>query len=536
MSSVSTWPEISSAKTENRHELNLSGAAISKKIEDNGLDNTLFSLSGLNYLCISQTCLNTLPEDIGNLTNLTSLVLHSNKISKLPTTIGKLINLKMLDLSRNKLEAIPDEISNLPQLSTLNLASNNLSVFPCMSQNTKLSILDLSGNQFEEFPDICYAELIHLAEVKLNGNKLKEVPPTIKELSSLKVFDLGDNALSTVPAEIADINKLKEINLKGNRLSDKRLLKLVDQCRSKQVLDYVRQHCPRSTSGTDSTASGKGKKGKKGKREHTDSGHTGDIVDTLCHKLQVVHVTDSTPSVKIDESVKTVRPHIVCCIISGVNFVQDNFKKFIQLQTKLHDTVCEKRNAATIATHDLASLESGDIVYTAHPPNDIRILPLGRTKQVTGSELFAQLQREAEELRKEKKRNVYSGIHKYLYLLEGKPVYPCLMNGERVISLPPITNSDCTKISDKTKSMFVEVTSASSQGVCRRVLDSLLHDTLLLGVGSESPGEGTTLHSAYHSLTVQQVKIVDMEGNLKVVYPSRSDLNFEDSSVTVIRE
>jgi hypothetical protein len=37
--------------------------------------------------------------------------------------------------------------------------------------------------------------------------------------------------------------------------------------------------------------------------------------------------------------------------------------------------------------------------------------------------------------------------YRYLYLLEGRPVYPCLMNGGHAISLPPITNSDSTKVS-----------------------------------------------------------------------------------------
>jgi hypothetical protein len=60
---------------------------------------------------------------------------------------------------------------------------------------------------------------------------------------------------------------------------------------------------------------------------------------------------------------------------------------------------------------------------------------------------------------------------------------------------------------------------------------------LLLGISSsESPSEGTTLQSAYHTLTVQQVRVVDKEGNLKVVYPSRNDLIFEDNSISVIRE
>jgi hypothetical protein len=36
---------------------------------------------------------------------------------------------------------------------------------------------------------------------------------------------------------------------------------------------------------------------------------------------------------------------------------------------------------------------------------------------------------------------------RYLYLLEGKPLFPCLMSGGQAISLPPITNGDSTKVS-----------------------------------------------------------------------------------------
>lgn len=91
-----------------------------------------------------------------------------------------------------------------------------------------------------------------------------------------------------------------------------------------------------------------------------------------------------------------------------------------------------------------------------------------RTTLFTGADLFQQLQTEADNLRKEKKRNVYSGIHKYLYLLEGKSLYPCLLDASnQVISFPPITNSDITKMSPNTKAMFVEVTSALNQQTCK---------------------------------------------------------------------
>ena len=41
-----------------------------------------------------------------------------------------------------------------------------------------------------------------------------------------------------------------------------------------------------------------------------------------------------------------------------------------------------------------------------------QIVPLFKHKPVSGEKLFEDLRREADELRKEKKRNVFSGIHK----------------------------------------------------------------------------------------------------------------------------
>lgn len=118
--------------------------------------------------------------------------------------------------------------------------------------------------------------------------------------------------------------------------------------------------------------------------------------------------------------------------------------------------------------HCFFSFFPGDLTYTAKEPTELKIKPLMREKMYTGVALFKQLQTEAENLRKEKKRNVYSGIHKYLYLLEGKPLYPCLVDHSQVvISFPPITNSDTTKISLSTQTMLIEVTSAASYTVCR---------------------------------------------------------------------
>ncbi len=50
-------------------------------------------------------------------------------------------------------------------------------------------------------------------------------------------------------------------------------------------------------------------------------------------------------------------------------------------------------------------------------------------------------------------------MHNYLKLLKGD-AYACLVDSRgRVVSFPPITNCEGTRISDSTRDLFVEVTS-----------------------------------------------------------------------------
>jgi len=200
MKSEDSWVAVKQAADENRHELVLTGISVSELIEKSGLDESLFDLHNLNYLSITQTCLRVIPDELEKLTNLTTLVLHSNEIAVLPSAIGRLIKLKVLDCSRNKLTSLPQELNNLPQLSTLNLASNQLQSIPLQNANVKLSILDLSNNHFEVFPDVCHTELVHLSEIHVNGNQITEIPTAIIRLQALKVLNIADNLISSKAA------------------------------------------------------------------------------------------------------------------------------------------------------------------------------------------------------------------------------------------------------------------------------------------------------------------------------------------------
>lgn len=196
MTHEDSWEAVKQAAEKNRHELVLSGAPVSKLIETSGLDRGLFDLHNLNYLSITHTCLREVPDEIERLANLTTLVLHSNEIATLPCAIAKLPKLKVLDCSRNKLASLPAGLAAHPHLSTINLASNQLRDVPSHSLCTKLSILDLSNNQLQVFPDVCHSELVHLSEVHVNGNRITEVPIAINQLQGLKVLNLADNLIS----------------------------------------------------------------------------------------------------------------------------------------------------------------------------------------------------------------------------------------------------------------------------------------------------------------------------------------------------
>lgn len=238
---------------------------------------------------------------------------------------------------------------------------------------------------------------------------------------------------------------LVDLLLEDNPIADKRLYKLILQCRTKQIVDYVKQHGtdgPKQDSQSDQSKSSESLKASSHKQK------TNAKEDKQpSNKITVQRHTDDSLKVVYMDQVKDIRPFILCCLVKNVNLADGNFKKFLQIQTKLHETVCAKRESSTIATHDLVKVKGAFIRYTAREPSHLGIIPLGKSKKVSAQKLYDNLKAEAEALRKEKKRNVYSGIHKYLYLLDKKELFSCVEDAEgNVISLPPLTNGELTKV------------------------------------------------------------------------------------------
>ncbi|TDH15215.1 hypothetical protein EPR50_G00028910 [Perca flavescens] len=162
----------------------------------------------------------------------------------------------------------------------------------------------------------------------------------------------------------------------------------------------------------------------------------------------------------ITKETAAVRPHAVAAVLRNITFTQERYDSFIELQDKLHQNICRKRSLVAIGTHDLDTI-SGPFTYTAKPPGDIRFKPLNQTKEYTATQLMSLYKTD-------------SHLKHYLHIIEDEPVYPIIYDSNGIVlSMPPIINGNHSKITLKTKNVFVECT-ATDLTKAKIVLDMMV--------------------------------------------------------------
>ncbi|XP_061306376.1 leucine-rich repeat-containing protein 47 [Pezoporus flaviventris] len=579
---AAAWPELEAAARERRRELSLPGAAVAERVAAGGgrLPAALLALPLLQSLELSGcAALRELgPGLAAALPALHTLVLRGNALG--PAGLGAglggaLPALRVLDLSGNGLEALPAALGGaadaeppgaapaFPQLRSLNLSGNRLrELGPGLARAApQLQALLLSGNRLRALPGGLLpppaaaapgGPFPLLSRLEAADNEVEELGADIAALPALKSLDVANNHLRELPSALADCPRLKEANFRGNQLKDKRLEKMVNGCQTKAILDYLRAGGRGKGKAESTREEARKKKREKQQKKDSGDGEQDEVEEASKLLVKVLHVSENPAPlvVKVSPGIKDVRPFIVCCVLRGVNLKPGNaLKRFLSAQTKLHEDICEKRTVATIATHDLQLIKA-PLMYDVQPPDMLKVTPLGR-KEIKAKDLLRQLQLEAEEQRKQKKRQNVSGLHRYLQLLDGKDNYPCLVDAEGiVISFPPITNSEKTKIRKDTRDLFLEVTSDTSLQICKDVMDTLIlkiaelnRSTLENKEDSGSDNESDALcgpaalnpSQNAQPMLVEQVRVVDTDGNLKVLYPSKTDLSTVSSLLTVIR-
>lgn len=143
----------------------------------------------------------------------------------------------------------------------------------------------------------------------------------------------------------------------------------------------------------------------------------------------------------VDPSVEGTRPYIVTGVIEG-DLDELSLKSLMDLQEGLHMTLGRDRKKISIGAYDLDKIKP-PIRYTTTSPKEMKFTPLDFGEELTPAEI----------LKKHPK-----GI-KYASIIEDLDRYPLLIDSEdRVLSMPPIINSESTRVTQDTNRLVVDVT------------------------------------------------------------------------------
>ena len=179
-------------------------------------------------------------------------------------------------------------------------------------------------------------------------------------------------------------------------------------------------------------------------------------------------VEKSDLEVVVDKTVNNddcQRPYIRCAVIEMDNVDDVTLVALMKLQEALHWGVGRDRKLASIGVYDLETI-SGPISYTTIDPDKDSFEPLGRPGEpMSGREIL---------------ENHPKGIA-YAKLLADHSRYPVLKDADgQVLSMPPIINSESTKVTIDSRRLFVDVTGISESAVVKS-LDTFVSSLLELG-------------------------------------------------------
>lgn len=143
------------------------------------------------------------------------------------------------------------------------------------------------------------------------------------------------------------------------------------------------------------------------------------------------------------------RPYIACAAVLDIELDSEKIKSIMQLQEKLHETIGRRRKKVAIGLHDLDNV-TPPFRYTQAHPKEIIFVPLGEVEKLSLEEILKYHEKGKE----------------YAWCLEGYEKYPVILDkfGE-VLSFPPIINGELTRVTEKTKNLFVDVTGTDKNAV-----------------------------------------------------------------------
>jgi phenylalanyl-tRNA synthetase beta chain len=151
----------------------------------------------------------------------------------------------------------------------------------------------------------------------------------------------------------------------------------------------------------------------------------------------------------VDPSVVGVRPAVSAGIALDVELDDYTVKSVMGVQEKLHLTHGRNRMKVAIGVHDLDKVKP-PFTYKACDPDSVSFVPLDMSEELTLRQIIAK----------------HPKGRDYAWTLDGRDKYPVFVdaNGD-VLSLPPIINGELTRLTERSRNLFIELTGTSQQAV-----------------------------------------------------------------------
>lgn len=146
-------------------------------------------------------------------------------------------------------------------------------------------------------------------------------------------------------------------------------------------------------------------------------------------------------SIKVDPSVKKVRPFITSIVAKNGKLDDETIRQIISMQEDLHNGIGRRRKKTSIGIHDLDKVKF-PLTYTT-VSKDHKFIPLASSSEMSISEIL---------------KNTDVGT-KYGHILGHSQKMPIVLDSAgNTISFPPVINSNLTTISKDTQNLLVEIT------------------------------------------------------------------------------
>jgi len=207
-----------------------------------------------------------------------------------------------------------------------------------------------------------------------------------------------------------------------------------------------------------------------------------------------VNKPEKNYKVKVEKSVKEVRPYTSCAIIKNLHLDDEKIKELVNIQEKIHSTLGRNRKKLALGIYPLEKIKL-PIKYEARKPSDIVFTPLEANREMNALQILKRTPAGKE----------------YGNLLKGYQKLPVFVDSaKKILSMPPIINSQETgKITNSTHDIFVEC-SGFDKNTLNKTLNIIV--TTLADMGGKIYAmdieyAGTKIKEATPNLAPEKMKI-----------------------------